>query len=104
MENLKTIETLNNLSNSKSLNENVNQLNREQSKIYDHENKKETNPDPGKETEQPGIPGPQIEENPNDPSRVDPTRQDERENDHTRIKPGVNEPGKVDPTRITEPV
>ena len=34
-----------------------------------------------------------------DPSKVDPTKQDERDNDPTRIKPNVNEPGKVDPTQ-----
>lgn len=34
----------------------------------------------------------------NDPNKVDPTKQDERDNDPTRIRPEVNEPEKIDPT------
>jgi hypothetical protein len=37
-----------------------------------------------------------------DPSKVDPTKQDERDNDPTRIKPN-NDPDKNDPTQPDSP-
>jgi hypothetical protein len=38
-----------------------------------------------------------------DPNRVDPTKQDERDNDPTRIKPMIKEPDKNDPTQPEKP-
>ena len=38
-----------------------------------------------------------------DPNKIDPTKQDERDNDPTRIKPIVKEPGKTDPTQPETP-
>lgn len=42
-----------------------------------------------------------VNQNPNDPSRVDRTGTPEKENDPTRIRREANDPSKVDPTRIT---
>ena len=82
----------------------VQEMNREQSKVFDHDNRKETTfPTPQPHVE-PGEQNPHVgEEDTRDPGKVDPTRQDERDNDHTRIKPGVTDPTKKDPTRIQEP-
>jgi hypothetical protein len=38
-----------------------------------------------------------------DPSKIDPTKQDERDNDPTRVKPHVVEPDKNDPTIPSTP-
>lgn len=38
-----------------------------------------------------------------DPNKVDPTKQDERDNDPTRIQPLVREPDKNDPTQPEKP-
>jgi hypothetical protein len=90
---------------NQGVNPKVKEMNEEQSRVHDNENKKETNRKLQEEEKQPGEDNPRIVESPpNDPRRIDPTKEDERNNDHTRLKPGWYEPAKKDPVRVTEPV